>query len=144
MNRDTYIIHKSGICLLSPYLHRKSTDIELLNEILAALAQFTKHMICEEITEVKLGKHNINYYTKDEITLAIVTSSIRRSKHEQTSLTKKLSKFTTDRFQEYLNQKIIQPVFFQSFDYLIHKIITTDARMEPFLILSFTPTIEKE
>lgn len=144
MIQGTYIIHESGICLLSPYYHRKLTDIELLSEILIVLTQFSKNMIGDDLSETTLGKHNINYYTKDTITLAVFTSGKRITKQKLTSLMKKIFRTTFNKYQEPLEHKIIKPFVFQSFDRFIDNIFHTDVRVEPFLILFFSPSIEKE
>lgn len=144
MIRGTYIIHESGICFLSHSYNRESTDIELLSEILVALTQFTKFKIDDDIKEAKLGKHNIIYYIKDTITLAIVTSGKRITKQKQTSIIKKIFNISSNRYQDHLKQEISSPNVFQSFNRFIDNIFHTDFGVEPFLILFSTPIIEKE
>ncbi|MFX0013870.1 MAG: hypothetical protein ACFFB2_03825 [Promethearchaeota archaeon] len=130
MIRKVFIIHESGLCLLSRSYGDESDDVDLFSGFLAAISSFAKNMIGEKINEIRMEHHSIFYESRETIVLALVTSEKQISKRKLfTTMRRIYSKFI-QQYQEYLNQKIVEPSLFKDFRSSLDNILQTSGLVE--------------
>lgn len=126
MIRSVFILHESGLCLLSRTYGKKSKNIDLFSGLLVAVASFAKNMIGDNIHEIRMEHHNIFYESKKTIILALITSEKKISKRKLSTIMKKIYKAFVGQYQEHLKQQIIEPKIFEDFKMTIDNILQTN------------------
>ncbi|MFX0052254.1 MAG: hypothetical protein ACFFAJ_04045 [Candidatus Hodarchaeota archaeon] len=123
MIEGIFIIHESGICLVSRSYNRKNKDKDLIGGFLLAVSCFARKMIGEEINEIKMEHTNIIYNLKDSILLAVVLSGKRIAKRKLTNILNKIQNTFHLHYKEYLAQNIIEPEVFKAFGKVVDDIL---------------------
>ncbi|UCE14344.1 MAG: hypothetical protein JSV04_04000 [Candidatus Heimdallarchaeota archaeon] len=125
MINSVFIIHDSGLCLLSrAYDADSEYKVDLLSGFLAAVSSFAKNMIGEEVQEIRMQNDTIIYESKGIITLAIVKSGRKITKKKMTSILNRIHSVFIEQYQEHLKQEIIEPSIFDSFRVTIDEILS--------------------
>ena len=113
--RDIYLIHESGLVLVSRHYHDGDTHTDIIGGFFIAIANFVEQMLGESIQEIKLDHHIISYKKSGSIFIALVTEPKKITKRKLTILIKSiLSKFFDD-YIVYLEEGIIEPSMFSDF-----------------------------
>ncbi|MFX0173620.1 MAG: hypothetical protein ACFE9L_17150 [Candidatus Hodarchaeota archaeon] len=118
-----FIIHESGICLVSRLYNRKNKDKDLIGGFLLAVSCFARKMIGEEINEIKMEHTTIIYNLKESILLAVVLSGKRIAKRKITNVLNKIQNTFYLQYKDYLLQNIIEPDVFKAFKKVIDDIL---------------------
>lgn len=124
MIQNLYLIHESGLCLLScTYNNGDSKNVDLLSAYLLSICQFARHIFSEDIQEIKLEHQTIVYDLQETIMLAIVTTGRSPSKRKITSLLKRIYRAFLEDYGEHLQQQIVEPEIFSNFRKKVDQII---------------------
>jgi hypothetical protein len=129
-----FIIHDSGICLVSRSYSQKKADQDLIGGFLLAVSCFAKQMIGEDIHEIRMEHTHIIYNLKDSILLAMVLSDRRIAKRKITKILNRIQKAFHIQYEEYLIQNIIEPDVFKSFKAVIDDILNSAGVLTPHSI----------
>jgi len=123
--RDIYLIHESGLVLISRHYHDRDTQPDIIGGFFIAIANFVEQMMGESIQEIKLAQHKIIYKKNGPIFAAIVSEPKKITKRRLTILMKTiLTKFFND-YVVYLEEGIIEPSMFTDFGTSLDNIINT-------------------
>lgn len=125
MINSVFIIHDSGLCLLSrSYEADSEYKTDLLSGFLAAVSSFAKNMIGEEVREIRMENDTIIYEPKGRITLAIVKSGKKITKKKMNTILNKIHSVFLDQYHEHLKQEILEPSVFDSFSRVIDELLS--------------------
>jgi len=130
MIHSVFLIHESGLCLLSRTYGDKSQNIDLLSGLLFAISSFARNMIGEDINEIRMEHHNIFYEARKTIVLALVTSDKKISKRKLSTIMRRIYTNFVQQYQEYIKQQIIEPQIFENFKTTIDKILHTSGMLK--------------
>ncbi|UCG03909.1 MAG: hypothetical protein JSW11_07965 [Candidatus Heimdallarchaeota archaeon] len=130
MIRSIFIIHESGLCLLSRSYGDESQNIDLYSGFLVAVSSFAKNMIGEKINEIRMEHHIIFYESKKEIVLALVTSGKNISKRKISTIMRRIYFNFVDHYHEFLEQELIEPNIYRDFSIIIDNILETSGLMK--------------
>ena len=125
MIRSVFIIHDSGLCLLSRNYDDNSRNIDLFSGLLVAISSFARNLIGEKINEIRMEHHNIFYESKKMIILAIITSEKKISKRKISTIMRRIYNNFVRDYHEYLKQEIIEPQIYGDFSRTIDDILQT-------------------
>lgn len=125
MIRSVFIIHESGLCLLSRSYGEDAKNIDLFSGLLFAISSFARNLIGEDINQIKMEHHNIFYESRKTIVLALVTSDKKISKRKLSTIMRRIYSNFVQQYQEYLKQEIIEPQIFKDFTNTIDSILQT-------------------
>lgn len=125
MIRSVFIIHESGLCLLSRSYSEDSQNIDLFSGFLVAVASFAKNMIGEKINEIRMEQHVIFYESRKSIVIALVISEKRLSKRKLSTIMRRLYNNFVEQYSDYLEHNIIEPEIFRNFASTIDNILQT-------------------
>ena len=125
MIRNVFIIHESGLCLLSRSYGDESGNIDLFSGFLVAVSSFAKNMIGEKINEIRMERHAIFYESRRTIVLALVTSEKKISKRKISTIMRRLYNNFVEQYYEYLEHELIEPRIFRGFSVTIDNILLT-------------------
>ena len=123
MIRNVFIIHESGICLMSRTYRGGTQNVDLLSPYLVGISQFAKHLLGDDIREITLEKHTIIYDLQETVMLAIVTTGKRTAKRKLNMILNKLYSAFVEQYGEYLQQEIIEPEIFGNFTETVDQIM---------------------
>ncbi|MFX1536363.1 MAG: hypothetical protein ACFFDI_19265 [Promethearchaeota archaeon] len=137
MIRRVFLIHESGLCLLSRSYGNDSQNIDLFSGFLVAVSSFAKNMIGEKINEIRMEHHIIFYESRKTIVLALVTSEKKVSKRKISMIMRRLYNNFIEQYHEYLEHDLIEPSIFSDFSLTIDNILQTSG------VIKLDPT-EKE
>ena len=129
MIRSVFIIHESGLCLLSRSYDNDSQNIDLFSGFLVAVSSFAKNMIGEEINEIRMEHHAIFYESKKSIVLALVTTEKKISKRKISTIMRRIYNNFTEHYHDFLEQDLIEPNLFRDFSSRIDSILQTSGVM---------------
>lgn len=125
MIRSVFIIHDSGLCLLSRSYDDKAKNLDLFSGLLVAISSFAKNLIGEKINEIRMEHRNIFYESKKMIIVAIVTSEKKISKRKISTIMRRIHNNFARDYHEYLKQEIIEPQIYGDFSRTIDDILQT-------------------
>ncbi|MHA2245031.1 MAG: hypothetical protein ACXADY_08685 [Candidatus Hodarchaeales archaeon] len=126
MIRSVFLIHESGLCLLSrSYDEDSKRNIDLFSGLLVAISSFARNLIGEEINEIRMEHHNIFYESRKTLVLALVTSEKKIAKRKLSTIMRRIYSNFIQQYQEYLKQEIIEPQIFEAFADTIDRILQT-------------------
>jgi hypothetical protein len=125
-----FIIHESGICLVSRSYNRKNKDKDLIGGFLLAVSCFARKMIGEDINEIKMEHTTIIYNLKESILLAVVFSGRRIAKRKLTNVLNKIQSAFHLQYKDHLLQNIIEPDVFRTFGKVIDDILKSARLLE--------------
>ncbi|MFX0181527.1 MAG: hypothetical protein ACFE95_00495 [Candidatus Hodarchaeota archaeon] len=126
-----FVIHDSGICLVSCSYSQKRRDQDLIGGFLLAVSCFAKQMIGEDIHEIRMENTHIIYNLRNSILLAIVLSGRKISKRRITKILNRIQKAFHIQYGEYLMQNIIEPDVFKSFNAVVDDILKSAGVLTP-------------
>ncbi|MHA2328604.1 MAG: hypothetical protein ACXACR_08795, partial [Candidatus Hodarchaeales archaeon] len=98
-------------------------DVDLISAYLVSICHFARHLMGEDIQEIKLERHTIVYELQDTIMIAIVTTGRSPSKRKITSLLKRIYRAFLEDYEEHLQQKIVEPEIYRNFRKKVDQII---------------------
>jgi hypothetical protein len=127
--RSVFIIHESGLCLLSRSYSDDSQDIDLFSGFLVAVSSFAKNMIGEKINEIRMEHHTIFYEFRKMIVLALVTSEKKISKRKISTIMRRIQNNFIDQYHNFFEQDFIEPHLFRDFSTTIDSILHTSGVM---------------
>ncbi|MFX0123899.1 MAG: hypothetical protein ACFFAE_09695 [Candidatus Hodarchaeota archaeon] len=125
MIRSVFIIHESGLCLLSRSYSDDSQNIDLFSGFLVAVSSFAKNMIGEKINEIRMEHHTIFYESKKAIVLALVTSEKKIAKRKISLIMRRIYNNFVEQYNEFLELDLIEPTIFRDFSFTIDSILDT-------------------
>lgn len=125
MIRSVFIIHESGLCLLSRSYSDDSQNIDLFSGFLVAVSSFAKNMIGEKINEIRMEHHTIFYESKKAIVLALVTSEKKIAKRKISLIMRRIYNNFVEQYYEFLELDLIEPTIFRDFSFTIDSILDT-------------------
>ncbi|MFX0207390.1 MAG: hypothetical protein ACFFDT_15485 [Candidatus Hodarchaeota archaeon] len=131
MIRSVYIIHESGLCLLSRSYYDDSQNIDLFSGFLVAVSSFAKNMIGEKINEIRMERHTIFYESKKSIVLALVMSENKISKRKISTIMRRIHNNFVDQYRDFFEQDIVEPNLFRDFSTTIDSILQTRGVLRP-------------
>jgi hypothetical protein len=129
--RDIYIIHDSGLCLVSSHLSKGDPRSEMISGFLIAIADFAQQILGESIQEVKLDQHLITYKKNGPLFIAIVSELKGITKKKMDNLVDRIISLFLEDYVVYLQEGIIEPRVFSGFKETLDEI-----RKAPFAISS--------
>ncbi len=139
MIRSVFILHESGLCLLSRTYDENSNNIDLFSGLLVAISNFAKNLIGENVHEIRMEHHNIFYESKKTLILALITSEKKITKRKTSTIMRKIYTAFVKQYQEHLKQEIIEPKIFGDFTTTIDNILQNSGVIR----INKTPVEEK-
>ena len=139
MIRSVFILHESGLCLLSRTYDENSNNIDLFSGLLVAISNFAKNLIGDNIHEIRMEHHNIFYESKKTLILALITSEKKITKRKTSTIMRRIYTAFVKQYQEHLKQEIIEPKIFRDFTMTIDNILQNSG----VLRINKTPVEEK-
>lgn len=130
MIRSVFIIHESGLCLLSRSYGDDPQDIDLFSGFLVAVSSFAKNMIGENINEIRMEHHAIFYESRKSIVLALVTSEKKIAKRKISTIMRRIYNNFVEQYHEFLELNLIEPNIFRNFSTTIDSILQTSGVMK--------------
>ncbi|MHA2318550.1 MAG: hypothetical protein ACXAC6_12440 [Candidatus Hodarchaeales archaeon] len=124
--RDIYIIHESGLVLVSRHYHDGDTQPDIIGGFFIAMANFVEQMMGESIQEIKLDQHLIVYKKIGPILAALVTEPKNITKRRMTILIKSILSNFFDEYVVYLEEGLIEPSMFSGFGSSLDKIVNVN------------------
>ena len=131
--RDIYLIHESGLVLISRHYHDGDTQPDIIGGFFIAISNFAEQMMGESIQEIKLAQHKIVYKKNGSIFAAIVSEPKDISKRRLTVLIKTVLKKFFNEYVVYLEEGIIEPSLFSDFGTSLDKIVNTNYTLKKLL-----------
>ncbi len=125
MIRSVFIIHESGLCLLSRSYGGNSQNIDLFSGFLVAVSSFAKNMIGEKINEIRMEHHVIFYEARKTIVLALVTSEKKISKRKISTIMRRLYNNFIEQYHDFLELDLVEPNIFKNFSITVDNILQT-------------------
>lgn len=113
--RDIYLIHESGLVLVSRHYHDGDIQPDIVGGFFIAMANFVEQMMGESIQEIKLDQHLIVYKKIGPIFAALVSEPKKITKRRLTILIKSIVTKFFDEYVVYLEEGIIEPSMFSDF-----------------------------
>ena len=113
--RDIYLIHESGLVLVSRHYHDGEMQPDIIGGFFIAISNFLEQMIGESIQEIKLDQHIIVYKKIGPIFAAIVTESRKITKRRMTILIKTILSSFFEDYLIYIEEGLIEPSMFSEF-----------------------------
>jgi hypothetical protein len=113
--RDIYVIHESGLCLVSNHYYLDDSEPNMISGFLIAMANFAERIMGEAIQEIKLDQHLIAYKIIRPILVAIVTNTKGASKRKMNLLMKVILTQFFEEYAGYLQEGLIEPTMFSDF-----------------------------
>ena len=129
--RDIYIIHDSGLCLVSSHYNKRDPRSEMISGFLIAIADFAQQILGESIQEVKLDQHLITYKKNGPLFIAIVSEVKGMTRRKIDNLFDRIISLFLEEYIVYLQEGIIEPKVFSGFKGTLDKILKA-----PFAISS--------
>ena len=127
--RDIYIIHESGLCLVSSHNTKGDSSSELISGFLIAIIDFAQQILGESIQEVKLDQHLITYKKNGPLFIAIVSEVKGITRKKMDILFDKIISLFLEDYVVYLQEGFIELKLFSGFQGTLDKI-----HKEPFAI----------
>jgi hypothetical protein len=124
--RDIYLIHESGLVLVSRHYHNGDTQPDIIGGFFIAMANFVEQMMGESIQEIKLDQHMIVYKKNGPIFAALVTEPKNITKRQMTILIKSILSNFFDEYVVYLEEGLIEPSMFSDFGTSLDKIVNAN------------------
>ena len=124
--RDIYIIHESGLVLVSRHYHDGDTQPDIIGGFFIAMTNFVEQMMGESIQEIKLDQHLIVYKKIGPILAALVTEPKNITKRRMTILIKSILSNFFDEYVVYLEEGLIEPSMFSGFGSSLDKIVNVN------------------
>ncbi len=121
--RDIYLIHESGLVLVSRHYHDGDIQPDIVGGFFIAMANFVEQMMGESIQEIKLDQHLIVYKKIGPIFAALVSEPKKITKRRLTILMKSIVTKFFDEYVVYLEEGIIEPSMFSDFATSLDKIV---------------------
>jgi hypothetical protein len=121
--RDIYIIHESGLVLISRHYHDINIHPDIIGGFFVAMSNFVEQMMGETIQEIKLDQHRIVYKKIGPILVALVTESKNITKRRMTIFIKSILSSFFDKYVVYLEEGVIEPSVFSGFGKTLDKIV---------------------
>jgi hypothetical protein len=121
--RDIYIVHESGLLLISHHFHNGDTQPDIISGFLIAMANFAERMMGESIEEIKLDQHMIVYRIIRPIFIALVTEPKMITKRKINMLIKAILTKFFDEYVGYLQEGILEPAMFSEFNTTLENVI---------------------
>ncbi|MFX1514943.1 MAG: hypothetical protein ACFFC6_01450 [Promethearchaeota archaeon] len=125
MIRSVFIIHESGLCLLSRSYSGDSQNRDLFSGFLVAVSSFAKNLIGEKINEIRMEHHKIFYESRKALVIALVTSEKKISNRKLSTIMKRIYNNFIEQYNDYLEHNIIEPEIFRDFSTTIDNILQT-------------------
>lgn len=127
-----FIIHESGLCLVSRDYTGNSAKVNLFSGLLSAISSFSRVMIGEDVNEIRMEHHRILYDTYDTILVALITSDSRLSKRKLTYSMRKIAQAFLEIYKEHLEREILEPQLYEGFSATIDEIGFTSGIVKNF------------
>ena len=131
--RDIYVIHESGLVLVSRHYHDGEIHPDIIGGFFIAIANFVEQMMGESIQEIKLDQHLISYKKIGPIFTALVTEPKKITKRRLTILIKSILSNFFDEYVVYLEEGLIEPSMFAGFGPSLDKIIKANYSLKNVL-----------
>ena len=131
--RDIYLIHESGLVLVSRHYHDGDTQPDIIGGFFIAIANFVEQMMGESIQEIKLDQHSIVYKKNGPIFAALVSEPKKITKRRLTILIKSIITQFFNEYVVYLEEGIIEPSMFYDFGTSLDKIVNSNYPLKEIL-----------
>ena len=128
--RDIYLIHESGLVLVSRHYHDYDTQPDIIGGFFIAIANFVEQMMGETIQEIKLDQHLIVYKKIGPIFAALVTEPRKITKRRLKILVKSIITEFFDEYVVYLEEGFIDPSMFSDFVNTLDKIVIANCSLK--------------
>jgi len=113
--RDIYVIHESGLCLVSSHYYSGNSEPNMISGFLIAMANFAERIMGEAIQEIVFDQHQIIYKIIRPILVAIVITPQRATKRKLNLLMKVILTQFFEEYAGYLQEGLIEPSIFSDF-----------------------------
>ncbi|MCK4848903.1 MAG: hypothetical protein KAT16_07770 [Candidatus Heimdallarchaeota archaeon] len=131
--RDIYLIHESGLVLVSRHYHDGDIQPDIVGGFFIAMANFVEQMMGESIQEIKLDQHLIVYKKIGPIFAALVSEPKKITKRRLTILMKSIVTKFFDEYVVYLEEGLIEPSMFFDFGNTLDKIVSANCSLKNIL-----------
>jgi hypothetical protein len=131
--RDIYLIHESGLVLVSRHYHDGDTQPNIIGGFFIAIANFIEQMMGESIQEIKLDQHLIVYKKIGPVLAALVTEPKKITKRRMSILIKSIITKFFEEYVVYLEEGFIEPSMFSDFGSSLDKIVNANYSLKNIL-----------
>ncbi len=131
--RDIYLIHESGLVLVSRHYHDGDTQPDIIGGFFIAISNFVEQMMGESIQEIKLDRHLIVYKKIGPIFVALVGEPKKITKRKLTILIKSILTKFFDEYVVYLEEGLIEPSMFSDFGTSLDKLVNVNYPLKNIL-----------
>ncbi|MHA1226867.1 MAG: hypothetical protein ACTSPV_09015 [Candidatus Hodarchaeales archaeon] len=125
MIKDVYLIHESGLCLVSNSFSRDPINKDIISGFLLAILNFSQKILEDSLQEIKMEKNTIIYDIEGPILLALVFTGRKPTKRNLNRVIKQIFVSFFDEYAGYLEEEIIEPTLFTPFadkiNLILHK-----------------------